>query len=93
MTSETAFLVEHICEAYKIFQDCEKHLNGVQDSALLVRSYNIWATACDIGIKHCVSCINIRQVPWEVLKTEAKCCGFKHLPRDVTNVNALKKHV
>ena len=25
-----------------------------------------------IGIKHGFSCINIRQVPWEVLKTEAK---------------------
>ena len=24
-----------------------------------------------IGIKHGFSCINIRQVPWEVLKTEA----------------------
>ena len=29
------------------------------------RSYNI-------GIKHGFSCINIRQVPWEVLKTEAE---------------------
>ena len=26
---------------------------------------------CSIGIKHGISCINIRQVPWEVLKTEA----------------------
>ena len=25
----------------------------------------------NIGIKHGFSCINIRQVPWEVLKTEA----------------------
>ena len=25
-----------------------------------------------IGIKHGFSCINIRQVPWEVLKTEAE---------------------
>ena len=25
----------------------------------------------NIGIKHSFSCINIRQVPWEVLKTEA----------------------
>ena len=24
-----------------------------------------------MGIKHVFSCINIRQVPWEVLKTEA----------------------
>ena len=38
-------------------------------------------------------CINIRQVPWEVLKTEAEGRGFQHLPRDLSNVNALKKHV
>ena len=25
-----------------------------------------------IGIKHGFSCINIRQVPWEVLKTKAE---------------------
>ena len=46
-----------------------------------------------IGIKHGFSCINIRQVPWEVLKTEAEGRGFQHLPRDLANVNALKKHV
>ena len=33
-------------------------------------------------------CINIRQVPWEVLKTEAFGLGFQHLPRDLDNVNA-----
>ena len=43
-----------------------------------------------IGIKHGFSCINIRQVPWEVLKTEAEGRGFQHLPRDLANVNALK---
>ena len=47
----------------------------------------------NIGIKHGVSCINIRQVPWEVLKTEAEGRGFQHLPRDLANVNALKNHV
>ena len=44
-----------------------------------------------IGIKHGLSCINIRQVLWEVLKTEAEGRGFQHLPRDLANVNALKK--
>ena len=39
------------------------------------------------------SCINIRQVPREVLKTEAEGRGFQHLPRDLANVNALKNHV
>ena len=46
-----------------------------------------------IGIKHGFSCIDIRQVPWEVLKTEAEGRGFQHLPRDLANVNALKNHV
>ena len=47
----------------------------------------------NIGIKHGFSCINICQVPWEVLKTEAEGRGFQHLPRDLANVNALKNHV
>ena len=46
-----------------------------------------------IVIKHSFSCINIRQVPWEVLKTEAEGRGFQHLPRDLANVNVLKNHV
>ena len=47
----------------------------------------------NIGIKHVFSCINIRQVPWEVLKTETEGRGFRHLPTDLANVNALKNHV
>ena len=39
------------------------------------------------------SCINVRQVPREVLKTEAGGRGFQHLPRDLANVNALKTHI
>ena len=35
-------------------------------------------------------CINIRQVPWEVLKTSAFGRGFQQLPRDLTPVNAWK---
>ena len=35
-------------------------------------------------------CINIQQVPWEVLKTEASGLGFQHLPWDLANVNAWK---
>ena len=35
-------------------------------------------------------CINIRKVPWEVLKTAAFGLGFQHLPRDLANVNAWK---
>ena len=47
----------------------------------------------NIGIKHGFSCINIRQVPREVLKTKAEGRGFQHLPGDLANVNALKNHV
>ena len=43
------------------------------------------------GIKHSFSCINIRQIPREVLKTEDGGRGFQHLPRDLVNINALKK--
>ena len=44
-------------------------------------------------VKHGFSCINIRQVPRDVLKTEAGGCDFQHLPNDLANVNALKNHV
>ena len=46
-----------------------------------------------IGIRHGFPCINIHQVPWEVLKTKAGGRGFQHLPRDLANFNALKNHV
>ena len=39
------------------------------------------------------SCINIREVPREVLKTEAGGRGFQHLPRDLANAIALKNIV
>ena len=35
-------------------------------------------------------CINIRQVPREVLKTAASGLGFQHLSWDLANVNAWK---
>ena len=35
-------------------------------------------------------CINIRQVPKEVLKTKAFGLGLQHLPQDLANVNAWK---
>ena len=33
-------------------------------------------------------CINIRKVPWEVLKTADFGLGFQHLPWDLANGNA-----
>ena len=47
----------------------------------------------NIGIKHGFPFINVCQVPREVLKTEAEGRGFKQLPRDLANVNALENHV
>ena len=35
-------------------------------------------------------CINIRQIPREVLKTAAFGLSFQHLPPDLVNVNAWK---
>ena len=35
-------------------------------------------------------CINIHQVPWEVLKTAVFDLGFQNLSRDLANVNAWK---
>ena len=47
----------------------------------------------NIGIKHGFSCIDVRQVPREVLKTEAEGLSFQHLPRDLANVNVLENNV
>ena len=66
------------------------HCTRVNDASMQCVSLYLYVT---IGIKHGFSCINIRQVPWQVLKTEAECRGFQHLPRDLANVNALKNHV
>ena len=35
-------------------------------------------------------CINIREVPWQMLKTAAFGLGFQHPPRDLVNVNTWK---
>ena len=49
---------------------------------------NVFIFYAIIAIEHGFQCINIRQVPWEVLKTIAFGLGFQHLPRDLANVNA-----
>ena len=46
-----------------------------------------------IGIKHGFSCINVCQVPGEMLKTEAEGRDFHQLLRDLANANALKNNV
>ena len=64
----------------------ESHKTGSCREVVVGERYNI-------GIKHGFSCINIHQVLWKVLKSEARGLGFQHLPRDLANVNALKNHV
>ena len=51
---------------------------------------NVFSFYAIIVIKHGFQYINIRQVPWEVLKTVAFGLSFQHLPQDLANVNALK---
>ena len=46
---------------------------GRKDTMDLSKFYEMYS---NIGIKHGFSCINIRHVPWEVLKTEAEGRGF-----------------
>ena len=46
-----------------------------------------------IGIKHGFPCINVCQVPREMMKTEAVGRGFQHLPRDLANGNLLENNV
>ena len=67
--------------------------NIYKPSSLLEFNVSKYSGLNNIEIKHSFSCINIHQVPWEVLKTEAEGRGFQHLPRDLANVNILKKHV
>ena len=49
---------------------------------------NVFSFYAIIAIEHGFSCINIRQVPREVLKTAAFGLGFQHFSRDLANVNA-----
>ena len=53
---------------------------------------NVFSFYAILAIEHGFSCINIRQVPWEVLKTEAEAegLGFQHLPWDLANINSWK---
>ena len=51
---------------------------------------NVFSFYTIIAIEHGFQCINIRQVPWEVLKTAAFGLGFQHLPRDLAKVNEWK---
>ena len=79
----------HVKTCLQAYADSE----GPDNCASVQSNQGLCCLLINIGIKHGFSCINIRQVPWEVLKTEAEGRGFQHLPRDLANVNALKNHV
>ena len=84
-----------------------KRVYGLHNTNAQINTFNIFikriirwtrskpnSSLCEqIGIKHDFSCINIRQLPREVLKTEVGGRGFQHLPKDLVNVNELKNHV
>ena len=57
-----------------------------------VSNWRFWVRIT-IGIKHGFPCVNVCQVPRELLKTEAEGRGFQQLPRDLANVNALENNV
>ena len=58
-----------------------------------IRKHMADTVGVNIGIKHGFSCINVCQVPREMLKTEAEGRDFQRLPRDLANVNALENNV
>ena len=92
---------------FKLAYNTTRSIHITPWASLCIRSASVWifptiwlitmATFKEIvftiAILHDFSYINIRQVPWEVLKTEAEDRSFQHLPRDLVNVNALKNHV
>ena len=49
---------------------------------------NVFSFYAIIAMNIVFQCINICQIPWEVLKTAAFGLGFQHLPQDLANVNA-----
>ena len=58
---------------------CKKQIEeekSMLSAALVTGTFKV-----NIGTKHGFSCINIRQVPWEMLRPEAEGRGFQHLPR------------
>ena len=87
-------------DLYLLFENrlskCLRHVLGLLEDEVMIRFKSVCGSLntlefqphpigiFNIGIKHVFLCINIRQVPWEVLK---------HLPRVLVNVNALKNHV
>ena len=61
----------------------------LKDFFTVFKLYPSCSDVVNIGIKHGFPCINVCQVPREVLKTEAEGRGFQHLPRDLANVKDL----
>ena len=85
-------------EVLELWSGHEKLTDGQTDgrrarhnTTRLRRAYKEMILSLIIGIKHVFPCINVCQVPRELLKTQAEGRGFKQLPRDLVNVNALEK--
>ena len=69
-----------------VYFSAKKKLGGEPNKCFSFMLFNI-------GIKHGFSCINVCQVPREMLKIEAEGRGFQQLPRDLANFNALENNV
>ena len=66
-----------------------EHLNGSNNVESNQTFLQPTANGYNIEIKHGFPCINICQVPREVLKVEVEDGGFQLFPRDREHVNAL----
>ena len=64
----------------------------VYDYCMNIYSGRHYFLCNNIGIKHSFPCINVCQVPREMLKSEVVSRGFQHLPRDMANVNVLENN-
>ena len=82
-------------EAFNVFEHRiikYEHIDIVH-YVLISKYHLLYQLFLIIGIKHVFPCINVCQVPRELLKTEAERRGFQQHPRDLANVNALKNNV
>ena len=72
---------------------CNMYYTTGGAASLTCHMSNLRNCSVKIGIKHGLSCINVSQIPREVLKPSAFGLGFQQLPRDLANVNVLENNV
>ena len=67
---------------------CSSHKTSESSQTVI----SVWPLSefCDNFNTLSFSCINVRLVSREMLKTECEARGFRHLPGNLANVNGLK---